>query len=90
MSCELSAIWPDDIYIIVAADAIIKPGDVSTTFDTMKGWKIRIKRGGSPLWYQSNSNGAAFFDYSTITGEATWSVSPVDTEEFIIEAYKPA
>lgn len=87
---ELSAIWPDDIYVVCSSSAIIKPGDASTTFPTMKGWKVRVNRGASPLWLGDPEDGDMYFDYTAITGEATWSVVPVATEKFIIQAYKPA
>ena len=86
----LASIWPDDLYIVCGAGQAITPGSVSTIFSTMAGWKIRIIRGGAPLNLGSNSNGSPYFDYTSITGEATWSQLPADTEEFIVQAYKPA
>lgn len=92
MSCEnsLGSIWPDDIYIVCGAGEVIEPGDVSTTFSTMVGWLVRVIRGGAPLWLGNPGNGSPYFDYTDITGEATWSVAASDTEEFIIQAYKPS
>lgn len=87
---ELGDIWPDDIYVVCGAGQAIQPGDASTTFTTMIGWKIRISRAGSPLWFGNPGNGSPYFDYTSITGEATWSTLPAETEEFIIQAYKPA
>lgn len=91
MACNesLASIWPDDIYTVCGSGQLIEPAAASTTFPTMVGWKVRIIRAGSPLNYGSNSNGSPYFDYSAITGEATWSITPFDTEEFIIMAYKP-
>ena len=93
MACNntLGSIWPDDIYIVCGAGQAIEPGDVSSTFSAMVGWKIRVKRGGAPLWVnQDPGNGSPYCDYTSLTGEVTWSNPPVDGEEFIIEAYKPA
>jgi hypothetical protein len=92
MACEnsLGSIWPDDIYIVCGVGNLIEPDDVSTIFPTMIGWKIRVIRAGAPLNLGSNSNGSPYFDYTAITGEATWSIVAQNTEEFIIQAYKPA
>lgn len=90
--CEnsLGSIWPDDIYVKCSSTAIIKPNDTSTIFPTMVGWKIRIIRAGSPLWFGNPGDGDPYFDYTALTGEVTWSQLPVNTEKFIIQAYKPA
>ena len=92
MGCDnsLSSIWPDDIYVVCGTGEVIEPGDVSTVFFTMIGWKIRVIRAGAPLWVGDPGNGSPYFDYTAITAEATWSVLPVNAEEFIIQAYKPA
>jgi hypothetical protein len=91
MGCDqsLGSIWPDDIYIICDTGQLIEPGATSSTFPTMKNWKIRIIRGGSPLWFEFNSNGSSYFDYTSLSGEVTWSFPPQQNEEFIIQAYKP-
>lgn len=98
MSCSktLGEIWPDDLYIVCGAGQLITPGAVSSTFPTMAqsgtspGWKIRVIRAGAPLWFGNPGNGSPYFDYTAITGEATWSFPAQDGEEFIIQAYKPA
>ncbi len=92
MACSnsLGSIWPDDLYIICGVGELIEPGAASSIFITMKGWKIRVTRGGTPLWVNNNpGNGSPYCDYTALSGEATWSVLPADGEEFIIQAYKP-
>ena len=86
----LGSIWPDDIYVICGSGEAIEPGDASSTFTSMIGWKIRIIRGGTPLWSGNPGDGSMYYDYTSITGEVTWSAVPADTEQFIIQAYKPA
>ncbi len=92
MACEnsLGSIWPDDLYIVCGAGELITPGANSSTFSTMEGWLIRVFRGGAPLFNGNPGNGSPYFDYTAITGEATWSITAFDGEEFIIQAYKPA
>lgn len=94
MACELfeilAANWPNDLYITCGDGELIEPDAASSTFPTMVGWKIRVFRSSLPLWLGTNPNGNTYFDYTAITGEATWSNPPADDEEFIIQAYKPA
>lgn len=92
MSCdvELSSIWPDDLYIVCGDGELIEPGAASSTFPTMVGWKIRVIRGGAPLWFGNPGGGQLYFDYTSITAEATWNQLPEQDEQFIIQAYKPA
>lgn len=86
----LGSIWPDDIYVKVTSGALIEPGDQSTTFPTMAGWKVRVTRGGSPLWLGNPGDGSMYYEYASITGEATWSAIAAEGDLFIIQAYKPA
>lgn len=86
----LGSIWPDDLYIVCGAGQLILPAAVSSTFPTMVGWMIRVMRGGAPLWFGNPGLGQPYFDYTAITAEATWNQPPVDGEQFIIQAYKPA
>lgn len=92
MACDntLGSIWPDDIYVVCGAGELVLPEAASSTFPTMIGWKVRVIRGGSPLWLTNPGNGNSYFDYTALTGEATWSDVPVNGEAFIIQAYKPA
>lgn len=87
---SLGSVWPDDIYVKVASGQLIEPGDVSSIFPTMVGWKVRVMRGGAPLWLGNPGDGSMYYDYTAITAEATWSLAAADGDFFIIQAYKPA
>lgn len=96
LGCEnsLADIFPDDVYFVVgvAEDKVNNgvptlDGQSSFTIPSFIGWKVRLTRGGSPIFNRPIAN--SYFDYSGITGEFTVSQPLVDEEQIICQAYKP-
>lgn len=87
---ELSAIWPDDVYVVVGPSSLINQGDMSITIGAFNGWKTRMSRNGANQFKSDPGTGNTYFDYTSITGEFTFSQKATNGEEFIFMAYKPA
>lgn len=87
---ELSAIWPDDVYVVCGTGERIQPGDMSVVIDEFAGWKGRLSRNGLMQMNSDPGDGDTYFNYTSITGEYTFSQQATDGEKFIMMAGKPA
>lgn len=92
MACsfELSNIWPDDVYVKCGTGQLIEPGAMGITIADHAGWKTRLIRNGSGQMNFDPEDGDTYFNYTSITGEYTFSQAATDGEKFIMMAYKPA
>lgn len=99
MACEveLSALFPDDVYIIVGEanpsvnnGVAVQDGNPSFIVNTFVGWKVRLFRNKLLQNIKDLGDGDTWYDYTSITAEFTPSIPAVTGEQFYCQAYKPA